>query len=263
MRIRPARVAGSFGARQVPELSWLDGFTGKSILQAVGSTMTATTTNGVMLLEINAGGATNGSYAFDGNDYNLWYVDVTGGFDVRTRMRARNAANTDQPPASSFRLAGLHVASTANALPVFNFVHLVRGTVNAVQNRIEWKTNDHDGGGSNDVSAFNSIACPVAATSYVDLRMVRRTSSMQLIELYVRDPGATATIWDDSVAWSTVLAGHVDRTNNAQPPRATNGAVANLAVQLPNTLRVGNTVYANVTTHDVAGQHSQFGIRRA
>lgn len=258
----PFAVAATAPRGPLDQLAVHDGFSGKSSILAGGTTQTATVNpDGTMDLVVSGGGTT-GSFAFDRNDYCLYYFTVSGAFDWRVRMRARNTANTDQPPASAFRLTGIHVADPANNGSVNNFVHLVRGTVNATQNRIEWKTNDDNGGASSDVSAFNSIACPVAAASYVDLRMVRRAASMQLIELYSRDPVATTDVLDDSVSWSAVLAGHVDRTSNAQPARAVNGAAANLAVQLPETVRLGFIVYASTNPHDTRGDFIQSKIRR-
>lgn len=257
LRSTSALQAAVAGASRVDPLAALDDDfstdTGKwSSILAGGTTMTPVVSGGELDLTISAGG-TGGSFAFDGNDYCYRYQTITGtSWVVMARVRARNTANTGIPPATLFRLFALHVADPANVLPVYNFIHVAIGTVNGVQSRVEWKTNDHDGGGSNDVSAFNSIASP-SGNCDVDLRIVRSGQSFVL--------GARASTGDMLTAtdWTTVAT--IDRTSNATPPRAANGAVANLAVPLPTTLRVGFVPYASTNPHDVRGFVTEFRAR--
>lgn len=198
------------------------------------------------------GGTT--SFWFDGTaDGILAYKLVTGDFDARLRCRVRNTANSGNPAVTNFRIAGLAVHDPVRTSNVFNYLHIGAGSAAQAQNRIEWKTTDDGGQASNDTSAFNSAAW-AGGNLDVDLRIVR---AGQVFTLYYR--ASSGDLLDDVAAWSTLTT--INRSSNLTPDRDTNGALANLAVALPDTLQIGLVVYSNTAAHDVRMFAQEFRVR--
>ena len=193
--------------------------------------------NGEINLEPTQGGAA-GSLWFNTSLGMLHYVDITGGFDVRARMRVRDSAGTASPPGDpgDFRFAGIAAHDPDRTAPAtdHNYVHVMLGGDPNGQNRIEWKTTDAS------VSEFASDAG--SAPLDYDIRLVRDQDDNQIFRLYYRRTDLGETLASDT-GW--VLLQTVDRTDSATPPRAS-------AVSLPALLQVGFVGgYANPVTHDI------------
>ena len=219
---------------------------------------TQTVSGGELDLEVNAGGGGVGgatSFWFDGTaNGQLLYQTISGAFDARLRARVRNTANSGNPPATSFRIAGIAAHDPDRTNNVFNYLHIGAGSTGGAGNTIEWKTTD-DADASNDTSAFDSVAW-TGTDLDVDLRMVRRASNTQIFDLYWRE---TEPDLLSAANWTSLVT--VDRTDNTTPDRDANGASANQAISLPNTIQVGLIVYSNVTTHDIRMFAEEFRVR--
>ena len=161
----------------------------------------------------------------------LVYKTVTGNFDVRARIRVRNAAGTGSPSAAAleWRFAGIQVQDPAGlgAGTNFNYVHIGLGSDPGGQNRIEWKVTDDDGALSNR-STFASDAG--SADLDYDLRIVR---DGQIFRLYYRRTDLGETLASD-VGWTQVSIGDIVKDQNT--PARTGGATP---VAFPDTLAVG------------------------
>lgn len=185
-----------------------------------------------------SGGGVGGSFAFDGNDYCLWYKEVTGACDFRARVRVENAAGTGLPPASSFRIAAIHAADPDRT--TYEYVHVGLGAINTGVLSIEWKTTD------NSDSAYGGSALTLTGGEILyDLRIVRTAADLQVFDLYVR--AGTAQDLDSDTGWT--LFQTIDRTDDTVPDRAANSG--STAVALPDTLRWGFTIYSLGSTHNI------------
>lgn len=200
------------------------------------------------------GGAT--SFWFDGTaDGALIHKTIAGPFDCRIRAQIRNTANSGNPAVSNFRIAGLAAHDPTRTSNVFNYVHIGGGSTGTANNRVEWKCTDDNGGASNDTSAFNAVDWSGGAMD-IDLRLVRRATNLQIFDLFWR-----ATTGDLlSGSWTSLVT--CNRTANTTPDRDTNGALANLAVSMPETLQVGPMLYSNTTAHDIRMRVLEFRARR-
>lgn len=185
-----------------------------------------------------ANGGTGGSFWYDGFDGVLWYKEITGAADMRARVRVRNAADTGVPPTSNFRVAGIQIADPDRT--TMEYVHIGLGATAIGASAIEWKTTD-----ASD-SAFEGIAATLTGGELLyDIRIVRRDTNNQLIDLYYR--AGTATALEADTGWTLLTT--VDRTDDTVPDRATFGGTT--AVSLPSTLRWGMMVYASTGTHNI------------
>jgi hypothetical protein len=209
--------------------------------------VTQTIANGELDLEIGAGGA-GGAFWFDRNDGMLLHKEITGPFDARQRCRIRNTANNANPPVTQFRIAGLAVHNPDRTGGIYNYLHIGAGSTNAAGNSVEWKTTDDDGGASADVSAFSFVNWGTDPLD-IDLRIIRRASDLQVFDLLWRPTAGDLLSSDD---WNALIT--VDRADNTTPDRNGNGAGADLAVELPDTVQVGPTIYAQGITHDIRMQ---------
>lgn len=217
------------------------------LYQPTPGTATADIVGDELNLRVSGGGA-GGSHWQDADDGALLYQPITGAFDVRARVRVRDQTGSGNPFAGGYRLAGIaaHDPAGVGSGNVHNYVHIALGVANATAFQVEWKTTDHDGGASDDVSAFGAVAAPSATVYDADLRIVRREGALQMFDLYMRlSTGDLATVTD----WTLVQT--IDRSSNLTPARSTAGALANLAVALPDTLWVGAMVYNNTLQEHV------------
>lgn len=195
---------------------------------------------GVLELDPVAGGnGPNGTFWYNNNRGFHLFKLVSGAADMRSRLRVTDSAGADVPPASSFRLGGIAVHDPQR--PDYNFLHVVGGTVNNAQGRVEWKTNDGALGIS--TSTFDSVADPSGALN-IDLRIVRSAANLQVFNTYVRASSAQPNLASDD-GWTLVQL--IDRADNTAPLRQ--GGVA--AVAMPDELEWGLIVYAVNAVHDV------------
>lgn len=195
---------------------------------------TQTVSGGELHLEGTTGGAagawwyssTSGPTLENGN---ILYKLVTGDFDVRARVRVRNAAGSGSPSSAAFewRFAGIQ-AQDPDGLTSgrFNYVHLALGADPNGQNRLEWKVTDDDGATGD--STFDSEA--VSAPLDYDLRMVR---DGQTFRLYYRASVAGISL-RDATGFAQIGIGDIEKDSNTPARSGGTGPVA-----FPSTLAVG------------------------
>lgn len=188
-------------------------------------------------LEVAAGG-TGGSFWFDTNEGALWYKTITGPVDFRARVRVTNAAGTDLPPVTQFRVAG--IAAHDPDRTTLEYLHIGLGSNNSAALQVEWKTTD-----ASDSAYGYTEATLTGGSLLYDLRIVRRATDLQVFDLYVR--AGTARTLDDNEGWT--LEQTIDRSDADVPDRAANNG--SVAVELPQTLRYGPMLYANAEAHDL------------
>lgn len=202
-------------------------------------------------------GGTGGSFWFDPNDGILVYQEVTGPFEARFRARMRNLADSGPPDLAlgAAQFGGLAVHDPDRS--ALNYVHIVAGGNGSGVALVEWKSNDSDGVAT-DTSAFATVAAPNSEI-FVDFRMIRRASNPQLIDLSFRDAQSGVRLLSNEIAFTSLIT--IDRTDNTSPSRSGNNAAANLAVPLPDTLRLGIMTYSNTAGHDVQTIGQEFRVR--
>lgn len=250
MRDRALWFASLFGVPAAPSVDPLlalsDDFSTGSTMTGNGWTIEDSTpsaspsdliTSGEADLTI-ANGGVSGSFWFDANDGVLWYKTVTGACDFRARVRVQNAAGTGLPPATSFRIAGIQAADPDRT--TYEYVHVGLGAINTGVLSIEWKTTD------NSDSAYGGSALTLTGGEILyDLRIVRRSSDLQIFDLYVR--AGTAEALASDTGWT--LFQTIDRSDDTVPDRVAN--FGTVAVPLPDTLRWGLIIYALGSTHNI------------
>lgn len=195
---------------------------------------TQTVSGGELHLESTSGGA-GASWWYSSSSGpvlqagNLLYKLVTGDFDVRARVRVRNAAGSGSPSSAAleWRFAGI-AAHEPDGLDTddYNYVHLALGGDPNGQNRLEWKVTDDDG--STGDSTFDSE--PVSAPLDYDLRIVR---DGQTFRLYFRASSPTVSIRSNA-GWSQIGIGDIEKDANTPARAGATGPVA-----FGNTLAVG------------------------
>lgn len=196
-----------------------------------------TLTNGEADLTVAAGSA-GGSFWFDANDGALWHKEIAGPCDFRARVRVEDGAGGSTPPTTQFRIAGIAIHDPNRA--ALNYVHVGLGSNNSGALQEEWKTTDD----SDSAYAYTPATLTGGELLY-DLRIVRRATDDQVIDLYVR--AGVAEALESDVDWTRLMT--VDRTDDTIPDRVANNG--STAVALPLTLRWGFMLYANDATHDI------------
>jgi hypothetical protein len=187
--------------------------------------------------QITAGGVA-GSFWYNEFAGSLIYKLVEGPCDMRARIRARNSANSGNPPLGTARIVGIAAHDplrppTPGA--TLNYVHTGTGVVApAVTTVVEWKTTDLN------VSTFNTNTWPVGGVGDLDadLRIVRRTD-LQIFDIYVKP---STTPLNSPSGWT--LQQSINRTSTAQPVRAA-------AEPLPDVLQWGLMVYSSEAIQDI------------
>jgi hypothetical protein len=194
---------------------------------------TQTVSGGELHIEGVGGGATGAWWYSSGGvtleNGNLLYKSVTGDFDVRARVRVRNAAGSGSPSTAAleWRFAGLQAQDPAGlAGGRFNYVHLGLGADPNGQNRLEWKVTDDDGVTGD--STFDSEA--VAAPLDYDLRMVR---DGQTFRLYFRASVSTVSL-RSAAGFTQIGIGDIEKDANTPARSGVTGPIA-----FPDTLAVG------------------------
>lgn len=215
----PASVALAQIAPEDPLSLLSDEFSGSSLsplwteFEGDGTYATSSVSGGQYSIEPDEGGSA-GSFWFNGEQGLLTYKEITGDFDVRTRVHVTNSAGTSAPPVSGFRIAGL-AAHDPDRNTVRNYVHIGLGSTDEVDNRVEHKTT------VDDVSTYGSASF-TNGTNELDgyLRLTRVGTTY------------TAYYSTDGQSWT-----QLQQWNRAD---------------LPSTLQVGLVIYANLTVHDIA-----------
>lgn len=182
---------------------------------------TLAVTGGELGFQIDAG-SDGGSFWYQAEQGCLLYQEVTGDFEAIATLRTRNAADSDVPPVTQFRLAGLACHDPDRA-SVLNYVHVALGAAGQADLRAEHKSTvdsvSEPGGGSSP--GYSSISWPSGAGQ---IRLLREG---QTITCSVRA--------DAEDEWTDIEV--VDRTD----------------APLPDTTQVGPIVYAADSTHDIRG----------
>lgn len=160
---------------------------------------------------------------------NLLYKLVTGDFDLRARVRVRDAAGTGSPSSAGgeWRFAGIQ-AQEPDGLTGgrYNYVHLGLGADPSGQNRLEWKVTDDDGVDGDSTFGSEAVAAPLD----YDLRMVRVG---QTISLSFRASVSTVSL-RSATGFTAISIGDIEKDANTPARSGTTGPVA-----FGNTLAVG------------------------
>lgn len=200
-----------------------DGFYGTAILPswtayAGSGTESVAVANGELNYTVDAGGV---GFAFWFNAFlgTLRYKLVTGNFDVVTRVRVRNLADSGLPTVGdgNFRLFGI-AAHDPDRATFLNYMHIALGCTASAGITCEWKDT------AASVSTFGAATDANIATGVGELRL-RRVG--QIFDFFYRP--------DVASPWQ--LQQTRDRT----------------AAPFPATLQVGFMCYASVAGHDERG----------
>lgn len=149
---------------------------------------------------------------FEDGEGPLVHQDVTGDFDIQTRVRATSSSDEAVPPPISYRLAGLLVRDPASATGTRNSVHVAVGSgVSGTPVAVEDKTTT--------ASTSDFLLYPTP-THEVELRLTRVGDT---IGCYWRPVGVSA--------WTLLR-------NHDHP-------------EFPDTVQVGLMVYSFPSTPDV------------
>jgi hypothetical protein len=185
-----------------------------------GSVATQDMSGGELHL-VSTGGGAAGAWWYNTENGNLLFKQVTGDFDVRVRLRVRDAAGTGSPSSAAFewRFAGIAVHDPDRSTQ-YNYVHAMLGADPNGTDRIEWKTTD------DSASTWDSVAG--SAPLDYDLRIVRVG---QVFSLYYRRTDSGQTLASNT-GWT--LYATIDRNDNTVPVRAS-------AVPMPDTVQIGLT----------------------
>lgn len=156
---------------------------------------------------------------FNDNEGPLIYKELTGDFDVRATVHARDTDNPSDPPPLSFRLTGILARDPTTAPGGRNSVHVALGAGSGpgTEVSVEEKTT------TNSSSVFNLTAVP---DPDVELRLVRSGDDLSL---YYREIGA--------MTWNFI--------------------VTHTHAEFPATLQVGMMVYSNPTDPRIEGRFDE------
>lgn len=167
------------------------------------------------------------------------------GFDARARL---SASSDRGAAAGEYRYAVLAAHDPDRS--ELNYVHVGIGW-DPTTATAETKTTDQDGVVGASAFAVTELPEPLE----VDVRLVRRSSNVQIFDTYVR-PTSSGEPLDSDEGWT--LHHTVDRSDGDGPEDTIPTRAA--AVPLPSDLHVGVSVYANVVGHAITAEVHEFWI---